>query len=95
MNTPVIVLGGAGHPSHFADGLKAGANAVAAGNIFNYAEHSVGLVKRYLVQHAVDLRMDNYASYENASLDEDGRLARQSEDVLDDLLFTRIKEEVI
>lgn len=95
VSIPVIAVGGAGHPAHFAAALKAGVSAVAAGNMLNYTEHSVGLIKRHLTQNAFDLRTDSYASYENASFDEDGRLVRQSEDVLHDLLFTRIEEEVI
>lgn len=92
---PLIVLGGAGHASHFADGLKAGANAVAAGNIFTYTEHSVALIKRQLAQAGVDLRIDSTATYENAGFDADGRLQRQDEELLEDLLFVRIHEEVI
>ena len=95
VDVPVILLGGAGHPSHFAAGLAAGANAVAAGNMLNYTEHSVALIKRFLAKQGIALRADNYASYENASFDSDGRLVRQPEEVLHDLLFTRIEEEVI
>lgn len=95
VDVPVIALGGAGHPRDFAAGLAAGANAVAAGNMLNFTEHSVALVKRYLAQQGLSIRADNYASYENAAFDEDGRLVRQPEDVLHDLLFMRIEEEVI
>lgn len=95
VDVPVIVLGGAGHARDFAAGLAAGANAVAAGNMLNYTEHSVALIKRQLAQQAVSIRADNYASYENAAFDDDGRLVRQPEDVLHDLLFMRIEEEVI
>ena len=79
----------------FADALKAGANAVAAGNIFTYTEHSVALIKRQLAQAGVDLRIDSTAAYENAGFDADGRLQRQDEELLEDLLFVRIHEEVI
>jgi cyclase len=95
VRVPVILLGGVGHPKHLAEGLRAGAAAVAAGNFFNFAEHSVGLAKRYLVDQGVKLRLDQHAAYDGAAFDADGRLARKSEDYLDDLLFTRIVEEVI
>lgn len=94
-SVPLISLGGAGHAHHFAECLRAGANAAAAGNIFNYAEHSVALVKRQLAREGVDLRFDTHAAYENATFDTNGRLLRQPEEILDDLLFMRIKEEVI
>lgn len=41
VTVPVIALGGVGDHRHFAEGLEAGASAVAAGNIFHYTENSV------------------------------------------------------
>lgn len=43
---PVIGMGGACEPEHFVAGLRAGANAVAAGNVFHYKEHATRLIKR-------------------------------------------------
>ncbi|MEM1331314.1 MAG: HisA/HisF-related TIM barrel protein [Planctomycetota bacterium] len=45
---PVVALGGAGTHEHLADGLAAGADAVAAANMFNYTEHAVHKAKRAL-----------------------------------------------
>jgi cyclase len=92
---PVIAAGGAGHPVHFAEGLAAGADAVAAGNMLNYTEHSVALIKRFLLNGAANVRMDGYAAYEGATFDSDGRLLKRDEEILEDLLFVRISEEVI
>jgi imidazole glycerol phosphate synthase subunit HisF len=35
---------------------EGGAQAVAAGNIFNFKEHSYPLAKRYLRQRGIDVR---------------------------------------
>lgn len=41
VSVPVVALGGVGQFAHLAQGLGAGAAAVAAGNIFHYTENSV------------------------------------------------------
>jgi cyclase len=54
---PVIALGGVGDYEHLAQGVtEGGAQAVAAGNIFNFKEHSYPLAKRYLRQRGIDVR---------------------------------------
>jgi cyclase len=54
---PVIALGGVGDYGHLAQGVTDGrAHAVAAGNIFNFKEHSYPLAKRYLKQRGIDVR---------------------------------------
>ncbi len=56
VGVPVIALGGAGKWSHFAEGLRAGADAVAAANLFNYTEHSVYRAKEYLGEQGFEVR---------------------------------------
>lgn len=53
---PVIALGGVGEWSHFEAALAAGADAVAAANIFNYTENSVYRAKRYLFEAGGNFR---------------------------------------
>ncbi len=54
---PVIALGGVGDFEHFAKGiLEGGAQAVAAGNIFHFKEHSYPLAKRYLKRRGINVR---------------------------------------
>lgn len=53
---PVIALGGVGSWEHLADGLRAGASAVAAANIFSYTENSVHKAKSYLYDHSFPVR---------------------------------------
>ena len=54
---PVIAFGGVGHWSHMAAGVKeAGVDAVSAGNIFHFTEHSTKKAKEYLRGAGVDVR---------------------------------------
>lgn len=49
VDVPVIAMGGVGEWQHFIDGIKVGhADAVAAGNIFHYTEHSTKKAKEYM-----------------------------------------------
>lgn len=57
VNIPVIACGGVGTFEHFVDGIeKGGANAVAAGNIFNFTENSVIKAKKTLQLAGIDVR---------------------------------------
>lgn len=56
VNIPVIAFGGVGSWEHLIEGIKVGAEAVAAGNIFHYKEHSTKLAKEFLVQAGIDAR---------------------------------------
>lgn len=54
---PVIAFGGVGHWSHMVAGVKeGGVDAVSAGNIFHFTEHSTKKAKEYLREHGVDVR---------------------------------------
>lgn len=53
---PLIALGGVGEWAHFADAIRAGADAVAAANIFNYMENSVFLAKQHLCESGLNFR---------------------------------------
>ncbi len=53
---PVIALGGVGDWEHLAEGLRAGADAVAAANIFNHSEQSVLKARRFLEQAGCNVR---------------------------------------
>src|SRR5688572_6593571 len=54
---PVIAFGGVGHWSHMAAGVtEGGVDAVSAGNIFHFTEHSTKKAKEYLRGAGVDMR---------------------------------------
>lgn len=54
---PVIALGGAGRFEQYAAGIRAGASAVAAANIWHFKELSDRLGKRALARAGVDVRL--------------------------------------
>ncbi len=57
VNIPVIACGGVGVFDHFADGITEGhADAVAAGNIFNFTENAVITAKKTLQRYGLDVR---------------------------------------
>lgn len=58
VNIPVIASGGAGGLQHFADVFTAGhADAALAASIFHYADTSVSVLKHYLRDHGVAVRL--------------------------------------
>jgi imidazole glycerol-phosphate synthase subunit HisF len=54
---PVIACGGVGKFTHLVDGVRAGASAVSAANIFHFTEHSTQLAKRALADAGVPVRL--------------------------------------
>jgi cyclase len=60
VEVPVIAFGGVFHWRHLAEGLKAGADAVAAANIFHYTEHATIKAKRFLAEAGVPVRTGSF-----------------------------------
>ncbi len=57
VNIPLIAMGGVLRWEHLAQGItEAGADAVAAANIFHYTEHSSKKAKRYLLNKGLNFR---------------------------------------
>lgn len=54
---PVIAMGGVGSWDHLVEGVReGGADAVAAGNIFHYTEHSTKKAKEYMIEAGLPVR---------------------------------------
>jgi cyclase len=53
---PVIACGGVGRFKHLVDGVRAGASAVSAANIFHFTEHSTQRAKKTLADAGVPVR---------------------------------------
>lgn len=85
VDIPVIAIGGVGTMEHLAEGIHAGASAVAAANIFQHIEHSTILAKAHLLKSGVDVRLDSMATYEDREFDENGRLIMLSNERLMEL----------
>lgn len=58
VNIPVIAFGGVFRWKHFVEGIDAGADAVAAANIFHYTEHSTKHAKRFMSDQGVLVRKE-------------------------------------
>jgi cyclase len=95
VDVPVICSGGAGVPQHFIEIFKAtGVHAAAAANLLHFTEHSVTTIKAVL-QRSVSIRHDTHADYEGSAFDDNGRLLKKPDQVLEDMRFVRIEKEVI
>jgi cyclase len=58
VDVPVIAFGGVFTWQHLVDGISAGADAVAAANIFHYSEHATRKAKAFLAQAGVSVRRE-------------------------------------
>jgi len=56
-NVPVVACSGVGTWEHFAQGIEAGASAVAAANIFHFHELSDRNAKRAMRKHGIEVRL--------------------------------------
>ena len=57
LTIPVIASGGAGRQEHFADVLKAGADAALAASVFHYGEIPIPGLKAYLSKQGLPMRL--------------------------------------
>ena len=58
---PLIAMGGVGQWSHLVDGIRlGGADAVAAGNIFHYTEHSTKKAKEFMAAAGLPVRRSEF-----------------------------------
>ncbi len=97
LQIPVIACGGVGSAQHVLQGAaQTAASALAVGNFLNFTQQSPSVIKAYLSQHGIDVRMDTYADFKEHHFEEEfGRLTKKSDDVLDRLRFVYHPEEVI
>mgnify|MGYP001208771857 CR=1 FL=1 len=90
---PLVCCGGVGKSKHFLDAMYLDTSGLAAGNYFHYNEHSVILLKRYLLKQSDQIRLDTYANYKNHSFNFDQRLDVLPDNELEKLRFVYIPEE--
>ena len=58
VNIPVIASGGAGKPEHFLEAFTVGkADAALAASVFHYDEYPIPVVKRFLAEKGVPMRL--------------------------------------
>ncbi len=58
VNIPLVASGGAGEPKHFLDAFVEGkADAALAASVFHYSNYPVPVVKQYLAERGVNMRL--------------------------------------
>ena len=58
VNIPVIASGGAGNPEHFLEAFTLGkADAALAASVFHFGEYPISVVKRFLAEKGVPIRL--------------------------------------
>jgi imidazole glycerol-phosphate synthase subunit HisF len=60
VDIPVIASGGVGKWEHLVEGIKAGADAVSAANIFHYTEQSTKLAKEFMKKEGIEVRNPDF-----------------------------------
>lgn len=95
VSIPVIASGGAKNAAHIqALFNETNASAASAANFFHFYEHSVIITKSQLAKH-VDVRLETHVSYSDSLVDDKMRLLKKEDEVLEQLLYTRIMKEII
>jgi cyclase len=95
LRIPVIACGGAKNASHMIDVLKnTKASAASAGNFLHFTEHSVNITKSY-IQNYLDVRLETHANYADNVLDDQLRLIKKDDKVLEEMLYFNIEKEII
>ena len=93
---PIIALGGAGHPKHIVEVMQLeSVSAAAIGNILHHTEHSVTAFKSYMRNRGIPVRAATNFNYDDATFDNDGRLLKKDEKILDDLGLVHVEEDMI
>ena len=56
IKVPIVAMGGVGEWIHLVEGVNAGAQSVAAGNIFHFTEHSTKKAKEFMIKSGIEMR---------------------------------------
>lgn len=95
VTVPVIGCGGAKNANDMLDILQQTAvSAACAGNFFHFTEHSVNITKANIAKK-MNVRLETFADYSENEFDDDLRLVKKDDSILEEMLFMRIEKEVI
>jgi imidazole glycerol-phosphate synthase subunit HisF len=93
VKVPIIAAGGYGNPKHVMDCFSiTDVSACAIGNSLNYSEHSVAIIKSYLSNNDCGIRHETAFTYENNSINHEGRISKYDDLYLENLIFEEIPE---
>ena len=95
VNIPVIVCGGAKNATDMIVALKAtNASAACASNFFHFTEHSVNTTKA-LLKKELDVRLETNANYAESMFDENSRILKKQDNILENMMYVKIEKEII
>jgi hypothetical protein len=95
VSVPVICSGGAKNADDFIKVFEnTNASAASAANFFHFFEHSVNITKCG-IKKKIAVRLETHADYSENEFDENYRLQKKLDSVLEEMLFVRIEKEVI
>jgi cyclase len=92
---PVICCGGAKNALDFINVFsKTKASAASAANFFHFTEHSVNTTKTNINKY-LNIRFETHADYIDSEFDEEYRLKKKPDQILEEMLYVRIEKEII
>ena len=95
VTVPVICCGGAKNAKDFVKVFsETNVSAASAANFFHFTEHSVNVTKS-IIKKKMDIRLETFADYSDSSYDENMRLNKKTDEILENMLFIRIEKEII
>lgn len=95
VKVPVICIGGAKNSQDFINVfLNTNVSAAAAANFFHFTEHSITTTKRNVSEH-IPLRIETQISYKGSVFDNEYRLLKKDDSVLEEMFFVKIEKEII
>lgn len=92
---PIICSGGAKNANDFINVFeKTNVNAASASNFFHFTEHSVIITKSNILKK-MPIRLETAAKYAETSFDQNLRIQKKDDKILDELLYEKIIKEII
>ena len=93
---PVIANSGCRNARHLGElFLQTSVSAGCAANFFHFTEHSVNVTKQYLVANGIPVRLQTHADYKDSRFDQEMRLLKKDDQVLENMLYIKIEREII
>jgi cyclase len=95
LRVPVTCAGGAKNAQDFVKVFThTRVSAASAANFFHFTEHSVTTTKANVLRN-LPIRLETSADYADNAFDSELRLMKKSDEILEELLFTKIVKEII
>lgn len=96
ISIPLIACGGAKNANDMVNlFIHTNASAACASNFFHFTEQSITITKAWLKQKNIDVRLDTFSNFQENSFDNDIRLSKKDDSVLEKMRFIKIEKEII